>query len=247
MLREDQINVVLIWGGKTQSELALAGPINKYPALSTELFSALLEPAPGTNPHSMAGSGGTAIVSTSSGVTSSIHLTLVLNGLFSADETADVPLNIRLESVEKRQIILEDVQRVKKPNYDINVIEVSSPVSVYDLRMLTRGKLQIIVESKKNPELMRIQGNVVTRVACEIFQTLLSSHNAESKTKSNGMAWLYMNKDGSLVYNIQTHNLNMVEDPLITLTSENGAKKNTELEDLTSSLQNDHAHGIVDR
>lgn len=59
MLREDQINVVLIWGGKTQSELALAGPISKYPALSTELFSALLEPAPGTNQHTMAGSGGT--------------------------------------------------------------------------------------------------------------------------------------------------------------------------------------------
>lgn len=248
LLREDQINVVLIWGGKTQSELALAGPISKYPALSTELFSALLEPSPGTNPHSMAGSGGTAIVSTSSGVTSSIHLTLVLNGLFSSDETSDVPLNIRLESVEKRQIIIEDVQRVKKPSYDINVIEVSSPVSVYDLRMLTRGKLQIIVESRKNPEALRIQGNVVTRVSCEIFQTLLSSHNPESKTKSNGMAWLYMNKDGSLVYNVQTHNLNVIENPLITLISENGGgKKNAELEDLTSSLQSDHAHGVVDR
>lgn len=247
LLREDQINVVLIWGGKYQSELALAGPVSKYPALSTELFSALLEPSPGTNPDNMAGSGGTAIVSTSSGVTSSIHLTLVLNGLFSADETADVPLNIRLESVEKKQIIIEDIQRVKKPNHDINVIEVSSPVSVYDLRMLTRGKLQIIVESRKNSEALRIQGNVVTRVSCELFQTLLSTHNPESKTKSNGMAWLYMNKDGSLVYNIETNNLNLVENPLITLTNDNGGKKNTELEDLTSSLQMDHAQGVVDR
>jgi chordin len=195
----------------------------------------------------MAGSGGTAIVSTSSGVTSSIHLTLVLNGLFTSEETADVPLNIRLESVEKKQIIIEDMQRVKKPNHDINVIEVSSPVSVYDLRMLTRGKLQIIVESRTNPEALRIQGNVVTRVSCELFQTLLSSHNPESKTKSNGMAWLYMNKDGSLVYNIHTHNLNVADVPLITLTNDNGGKKNTELEDLTQSLQNDHAVGVVDR
>lgn len=247
LLREDQINVVLIWGGKYQSELALAGPISKYPALSTELFSALLEPSPGTNPESMIGAGGTAIVSTSNGVTSSIHLTLVLNGLFSADETADVPLNIRLESVEKKQVIIEDIQRVKKPNHDINVIEVSSPVSVYDLRLLTRGKLQIVVESRKNSEALRIQGNVVTRVSCELFQTLLSTHNAESKTKSNGMAWLYMNKDGSLVYNIQTNNLNMLDNPLITLTNDNVGKKNMELEDLTSSLQMDHAHGVVDR
>lgn len=238
----------MIWGGKYQSELALAGPISKYPALATELFSSLLEPSPGTNSDVMAGSGGTAIVSTSSGVTSSIHLTLVLNGLFASDETADVPLNIRLESVEKKQIIIEDVQRVKKPNHDINVIEVSSPVSVYDLRMLTRGKLQIIVESKKNPEGLRIQGNVITRVSCELFQTLLSSHNAESKTKSNGMAWLYMNRDGSLVYNIQTHNLNLADNPLITLTNDNGGKKNTELEDLSSSLQMEHRWvGTVDR
>lgn len=226
----------------------MAGPISKYPALSTELFSSLLEPSPGTNPDIMAGSGGTAIVSTSSGVTSSIHLTLVLNGLFASDEIADVPLNIRLESVEKKQIIIEDVQRVKKPDHEINIIEVSSPVSVYDLRMLTRGKLQIIVESKKNPEALRIQGNVITRVSCELFQTLLSSHNAESKTKSNGMAWLYMNRDGSLVYNIQTHNLNLADNPLITLTNDNGGKKNTELEDLTSSLQMEHKWiGTVDR
>ncbi|CRK91207.1 CLUMA_CG004890, isoform A [Clunio marinus] len=247
LLRENKINAVLIWGGKYQSELALAGPISKYPALSTELFSSLLEPAPGTNSDIMAGSGGTAIVSTSSGVTSSIHLTLILNGLFSMDEIEDVPLNIRLESVEKKQIIIEDIQRVKKPNHDINVIEVVSPVSIYDLRMLTRGKLQITVESRKRPDALRIQGNVISRVSCELFQALLSSHNPESKTKSNGMAWLYMNKDGSLVYNIQTHNLNLAENPLITLTNDNGGKKNTELEDLTSSLQMDRAHGIVER
>lgn len=247
ILREDQMNVVLIWGDKSQNELALAGPIGKYPALSTELFSSLLEPAPGTSPQIMAGAGGTAIVSTNSGVAPSIHLTLVLNGLFGPDETSDVPLNIRLESVEKKQIIIEEIQRVKKPNHDINVIEFSSPVSVYELRMLTRGKLQIVVESKKKPEVLKIQGNVVTRVACELFQTVLSSHSSESKTKSSGMAWLYLNKDGALVYNIQTHNLNIADNPLITLTNDNGGKKNTELEDLTSSLEMDRANGIVDK
>jgi chordin len=247
LLREENIYVVLVWGGKYQSELALAGRIAKYQALSTELFSSLLEPSPSTNPDVMSGAGGTAIVSTSSGITSSIHLTIVLNGLFSNDEIADVPLNIRLESVEKKQIIIEDIQRVKKPSHDVNVLELSSPVTAYDLRMLTRGKLQITVESRKNPELLRIQGNVVTRVSCELFQTLLSSHNSEAKTKSCGMAWLYMNKDGSLVYNIQTHNLNLADNPLITLTNENGGKKNSELEDLTPSLQMDHAVGTVER
>jgi chordin len=194
----------------------------------------------------MKGAGGTAIVSTSSGATSSIHLTLVFNGLFANDEISDVPLNIRLESVEKRQIIIDEMQRVKKPNHDVNVIEVSSPVSPYDLRMLTRGKLQIIVESRKRPEALRIQGNVITRVACELFQTPLSSHNPDAKTKASGMAWLYLNKDGALVYNIVTNNLNMADNPLITLTND-GGKKNTELEDLTSSLASDRATGVVDK
>lgn len=111
---------------------------------------------------------------------------------------------------------------------------------------MTRGKLQIIVESKKRPEALRIQGNVVTRVACEIFQTLLSSHNPESKTKSNGLAWLYLNKDGSLVYNIHTNNLSKQDNPIITLIDDS-AKRKTELEDLTPSLQMDCALGTVDR
>lgn len=247
LLREDQMTVVLLWGDKMQADLALAGPIGKYPALSTELFSSLLEPAPGTNAEMMLGGGGTAIVSTSSGATSSIHLTIVFNGLFTADEYADVPLNIRLESVEKRQVIIDEMQRVKKPNHDVNVIEISSPVSPYDLRMLTRGKLQIIVESRKKPEALRIQGSVITRAACELFQSPLSSHNPDAKTKASGMAWLYLNKEGSLVYNIVTNNLNMADNPLITLTNDNGGKKNTELEDLTSSLATDRATGVVDK
>lgn len=111
LLRDDMMNAVLLWGGKYQAELAIAGPIGKYPALPQELFSSLLEPAPGTNPEQMNGAGGTAIVSTKSGVTSSIYLTIVLNGIFSPDDIADVPLNIRLEMQNKDQVILEETQR----------------------------------------------------------------------------------------------------------------------------------------
>ncbi|KAJ6637065.1 Dorsal-ventral patterning protein Sog [Pseudolycoriella hygida] len=245
LLKDELLNVVLLWGGDFQAELAIAGKISKYPALSTELFSSLLEPAPDTSPEQMSGSGGTAIVSTSSGSTSSIHMTLVVNGLFGHDEIADVPLNIRLESVEKKQVILEDVVKVKKPAHDYNVIEFSSPVSTHDLRLLTRGKLVLTIESRKNPSL-KVQGNIVTRVSCELFQTLLAPHNIESKTRSSGLAWLYLNKDGSLVYNIHTDDLNLQENPVITLLDDR-VKRKTELEDLTSSLSFDNAIGIIDR
>lgn len=243
ILRDDQMSVVLLWGGKHQAELALAGQITKYTALSTELFSSLLEPAAGTNPEQMSGAGGTAIVSVSSGATSSIHLTLVFNGLFLPQEVADVPLNIRVESLEKKQVILEEVQRVKKPGYDVNVMEISSPVSPYDLRMLMRGRLTITVESRNHPSALKIQGSLVTRVTCELFETLLTNHRADPYVKSNGIAWLFLNTDGSLNYNVQTNNLNLNDRPIMTIMDDK-AKGKTEL---TIPLTKDYASGILDR
>lgn len=242
------MSVVLLWGGKFQAELALAGKISKYPALSTELFSSLLE-APANEKgimDQMNGAGGTAIVSTSSGATSSIHLTLVFNGLFYYDEVADVPLNLRLESAEKNKTILEDTIYVKKPTHDYNVIEFSSPVTTHDLRLLTRGKLNLIIESRKRPTALRIQGPIITRATCEIYQTLLASTSSESKTKSSGLAWAFMNREGALVYNIYTDDLNLQENPLITLVDDSGKRK-TELEDLTPSLSFSNAIGTLEK
>lgn len=243
ILRDDQMSVVLLWGGKQQAELALAGQITKYTALSTELFSSLLEPAPGTNPEQMSGAGGTAIVSVSSGATSSIHLTLVFNGLFLPQEVFDVPLNIRVESLEKKQIILEEVQRVKRPHFEVNVMEISSPVSPYDLRMLMRGRLTITVESRNYPNALRIQGSLVTRVTCELFETLLTSHRQDNFVKGNGIAWMFLNTDGSLNYNIQTNNLNMNDRPILTIMDDK-AKRKTEL---SVPLKQDYATGSLDR
>lgn len=245
LLREEAISVVLLWGGNYQAELALAGKVSKYPALSTELFSSLLEPAADTSPEQMAGAGGTAIVSTSSGSTSSIHMTLVLNGLFGHDEINDVPLSVRLESLEKKQIVLEEIVKVKKPAHDYNIIEFSTPVTTHDLRLLTRGKLSLTIESRKISSL-RLQGNIITRATCELFQTLLFPHSIETNTKTSGLAWLYLNKDGSLVYNIHTDSLNLLQNPLITLIDDS-VKRKTELEDLTPSLSFNNAIGIIDR
>uniref|UniRef100_A0A182FME1 VWFC domain-containing protein n=1 Tax=Anopheles albimanus TaxID=7167 RepID=A0A182FME1_ANOAL len=251
LLRDELVSVVLLWGGggaagnRSQlatTELAIAGPVAKYPALAHELFSALLEPASpptdspqGGQPSLMMGAGGTAIVSTSSGATSSIHLTIVLNGLFAPDDVMDVPLVVRLETTDRRQLILEDVQRVRKPSHELNVIELSSPVSVNDLRLLTRGKLALTVESRRNPEALRLHGPVRSRVACEIFQTLLTPHGAELRTEATGLAWMYLNRDGALVYHVQTHHLAAaagLAGPIITLLDDS-AKRKPEIETLT--------------
>lgn len=250
LLRDEQMSVVLLWGGKTQAELALAGKISRYPALATEQFSSLLE-APmtvsrnggGTILNELSGAGGTAVVSTSTGATSSIHLTLVLNGLFH-DEVADASLNIRLECNDKRQKILEDTVVVKKTNFDYNIIEFSSPVSMHDLRQLTRGKLNLVVESRKRPAEIRIEGPILTRTTCEIYQSVLAPPSIkESTTKTSGMAWVYMNRGNELVYNIHTDDLNLQERPLINLVDD----KRKDLDDLTPTLNFDDANGVIGR
>ncbi|XP_017050859.1 dorsal-ventral patterning protein Sog [Drosophila ficusphila] len=248
ILRDDRLHVVLLWGNKQQSELALAGKVAKYTALQTELFSSLLE-APQTDGKPMdsqlAGAGGTAIVSTSSGAASSMHLTLVFNGVFGAEEFADAALSVRIELPERKEVIFDEIPRVRKPSAEINVLELSSPISIQNLRLMSRGKLLLIVESKKYPNL-RIQGHIVTRASCEIFQTLLAPHSAESATKSSGLAWVYLNTDGSLAYNIETEHVNTRDRPNISLIEEQGKRK-AKLEDLTPSFNFNQAIGNVEK
>lgn len=249
LLKEDKMIVVLQWGGPHQAELALAGKVEKFTSLSTEILSSLMEPSPGTDMEQMMGAGGTAVVSTiASGNTSSIHMTLLVSGVFGPEEIGDAHLNVRLEALDRKHIFLEEVQRVRKPAHDLNIIEFSSPVSQNDMRMLTRGKSLIIIESRKNPSL-RIQGQIVTRVACEIFQTVLASHNPESVTRTNGLAWLYLNKEGALNYNVELNEINYEANPTVSLVDDSTGKRRIELEDLTMSLNrySNEANGQLER
>jgi chordin len=67
-----------------------------------------MQPASGTDSLVMNGAGGTAIVSASSSAPS-IHVSVVFNGIFSPDDVADVPVVVRLESLEKQQVVLQEV------------------------------------------------------------------------------------------------------------------------------------------
>lgn len=110
LLKDQKLYAVLVWGLKDQPEFTLSGQVIKIVALGTELFSSLLEPAYGTDSNLMAGAGGTAVVSTFSAQTPSIHIAIVYNGIFAPDEHFDVPVNITLSLEEKQQIIIEEVR-----------------------------------------------------------------------------------------------------------------------------------------
>ncbi|XP_018567536.1 dorsal-ventral patterning protein Sog [Anoplophora glabripennis] len=248
MLKQEKMYVVLIWGAK-DAEFTLSGQLMRYVALATEQFSSLLEPAPGTDPTLMAGTGGTAIVSISTSVSSSLHIAIIFNGLFSRDEILEVLLNVTLTLDEKKQTILQEDVRVHKPATNLNLVELSSPVTQAQLRLLTRGRLLLSISSASKPEALRLSGNVITKATCELFQTTLSSNPSDHNGNpygTSGLAWMYLNNQGSLIYSVQIDSLPPKQYPIITLV-DLSTKRRTELEDLTPYFHDGWANGTLDK
>ncbi|KAJ8984920.1 hypothetical protein NQ317_012166 [Molorchus minor] len=249
LLKQDKMFVVLIWGNK-DADFSLSGQLIKYVALATEQFSSLLEPAPGSNSLMMAGSGGTAIVSTSTSVSPSLHIAIIFNGLFTIDETLEVSLNVTLTLDEKKQIILQEDVKVHKPATDLNLVEISSPVTPAHLRFLTRGRLLLSISSASKPEALRLSGTVITKATCELFQSTLASNPLERDGNphgTSGLAWMYLNNQGSLIYSVQIDNLPPKQQyPIITLV-DISTKRKTELEDLTPYFHEGWANGTLDK
>ncbi|CAB3378771.1 Hypothetical predicted protein [Cloeon dipterum] len=252
LLRDEKVHIALLTEppplpGIADEPRALGGQVARYKGLNTELFSALLQAAP-ENPAR--GVGGTAIVTASSSAPS-IHLSVVFSGAFSPDDVADVPLVVRLVN-DKQQTVLDEVIRIHKPSHELNTLEVRSAVKNGDLRLLARSKLQLIVQSKHHPE-YRLQGEVTVRIGCDMFQASLSAAEADdaevadhAATTASGLAWMYLTRDGSLLYNVRLDDA----DAAVTgvhLVAGKGRGRRQELEDLTQHFAAGWANGSVDR
>lgn len=192
LLDDGKMNVLLLWGGKYQESLTLAGRILKYSNLENEEFSALVEPPGRRSGRLMNGAGGTAIISTNE---KSIEFTLTFNGLFTIADKTNVSLNVRLET--KDTILLRDTVIIEKPAHDYNTVELSIQRTDKLYEQLVRGKVIIVIESRRRPKVLRLKGPIMTRATCEMFETLLISADGSEE----GSAWMYFNRDGSLIYN----------------------------------------------
>jgi chordin len=76
----------------------------------------------------------------------------------------------------------------------------------------------------------------------EDFEKSLST-----QTLTSGMAWMYMNREGSLVYSVQLDELSLQDSPMLVLVSghrSGGRRSLLELEDLTPSLSYGWANGM---
>ncbi|XP_050351224.1 dorsal-ventral patterning protein Sog isoform X2 [Nymphalis io] len=247
LLREGSLYVALIWGDERNNsmESALSGRINRYPALSTEMFTSLLEPEhiPTTigngpcddyrSPGQEEGWwGGTAVVTGAAGAAPSLHLAIIYNGVFMP-ASRDQSVRVLLTLPERNQTIIDEIQKINKPGYELNVLEVSTPVSAAELRSLSRGRLLLSVEVLGTSE-RRISGSVRQRAACEVFHAPLIAERPPAAVTPEGLALLYIDKDGSLVYDIQVENLS-IADPKITLVEEQ-SKRHSQVEILDTRI-----------
>ncbi|XP_030040893.1 dorsal-ventral patterning protein Sog isoform X1 [Manduca sexta] len=246
LLRDGDLHVALLWGDDRNSTIdsALSGRIDRYPALSSEMFTTLLEPEhPPTSfgqgacrdyravDHEDGWWGGTAVITGVAGATPSLYLALMFNGVFPKTAATSHLVRVVLTLPEKNQTIID--QRVNKPNYDFNVLEVSTPVSAAELRSLARGRLLLTVEAVDTPE-RRLVGSVRQKAACEVYHAPLVSERAPASPAPEGLALIYIDKEGSLVYDIQMDNLS-VNDPKITLVEEQG-KRHSQVEILDTRI-----------
>ncbi|CAG7818918.1 unnamed protein product [Allacma fusca] len=202
----------------------LAGRVSKQRYVTTELYSALLEPA------SQVGTGGMAVITISSS-TGSIYLNTVFNGDFQEDR--DITIAVRIADASGSGV--EEFVKIPKIQYETNSIEVRTILEMPQLQSLTRGSLFIVVYSPKNPN-FKLIGFIQPRASCDIFDTILTPE--DTQVVSAGVAWVYPLPDGSWSYNMQLPE----EHYPISVTMETGRKV---LEELPLNLSKNITGAVV--
>ncbi|XP_059052840.1 dorsal-ventral patterning protein Sog [Achroia grisella] len=250
LLRDGSLFIALIWGDAENNtmESALSGRIDRYPALTSEMFTTLLEPEhlppppgnsacedsfqPGQTSLALTGQqegwGGTAVVTGVAGAAPSLHFAIAYNGIFSpTPREKEQAVRVVLTMSDKNQTIIDEIHQIAKPGYELNVLEVSTPVTAAQLRSLARGRLLLSIEDIAAPE-RRITGRVMQKATCEVYHAPLVAERLPASSVPEGLALLYIDKEGSLVYDIQIDNLDAI-DPKITLVEEQG-KRHSQVE-----------------
>lgn len=143
------------------------------------------------------------------------------------------------------------------------MVEIRTVLETAEMRLLLRGQVQLTVHSKRAPE-QRLRGTVGPRIACDIFDSLVtpadalpaeespSQHQQSSGTSSKalGLAWMYVGQTGSLHYRIR---LRGIQSKVIRATIESAPatkphKRPRVVEEVTDMmLDNEWINGTVGR
>ncbi|XP_050434445.1 dorsal-ventral patterning protein Sog isoform X2 [Adelges cooleyi] len=230
LLREEKISVSLVW-----DTAIIGGHLFRYKALDTESFSSLMT-------GQIRDTGGTAIVSIST-ISPSIHMQIVFNGGAIAaigQDSGSFSVKLKYTTEDERTVIEETIRVEKLTNKSVTV-EVRSPVTFSDLNALSRRDLIVVLESKQQPG-FKLQGLIVPRVFCDLYQSVVVTNGYQTdpkKTRTSGVAWTFINKDGALEYHVKFDN-NAVTELAIA-----SAEPRVSAIDLSESVVQDWSNGTV--
>ncbi|XP_016111964.1 chordin-like [Sinocyclocheilus grahami] len=175
-------------------EEGLQGKVIKHRALFAETFSAIL-----TSDEVHSGMGGIAML-TLSDTENNLHFILILQGLVPhGSSSVKVPVRVKLLY---RQHLLREI-RANISADDSDLAEVLADLNSRELFWLSRGQLQISVETEgQNPR--QISGNISGKRSCDALQSVMSSGSAltPGKTGGVGSAVFTLHHNGSLDYQV---------------------------------------------
>ncbi|XP_048017310.1 chordin isoform X1 [Megalobrama amblycephala] len=191
-LEAEQLRVSMTTADNKKEEIQ--GKIIKHRALFAETFSAIL-----TSEEVHSGMGGIAML-TLSDTENNLHFILILQGLVShGSSSAQVPVRVKLLY---RQHLLREI-RANISTDDSDFAEVLADLNSRELFWLSRGQLQIVVETEgQNPR--QISGYISGKRSCDTLQSVMSGGSAltPGKTGGVGSAVFTLHHNGSLDYQV---------------------------------------------
>ncbi|XP_036418682.1 chordin [Colossoma macropomum] len=193
-LQEEQLRVTMVTTDGRREEIQ--GKIIKHRALFAETFSATL-----TSEEENAGMGGIAML-TLSDTENNLHFILLMQGVVPASENESplVPIRVKLQY---RQHSLREIH-ANVTAHDPDFAEVLTDLNSRELFWLSRGQLQIVVETEGHDP-RRISGYITGKKSCDTLQSVMSSGDALTplKTGAVGSAVFSLHDNGTLDYQVQ--------------------------------------------
>uniref|UniRef100_A0A671KWT1 Chordin n=1 Tax=Sinocyclocheilus anshuiensis TaxID=1608454 RepID=A0A671KWT1_9TELE len=175
---------------RVDTDMKLQGKVIKHRALFAETFSAIL-----TSDEVHSGMGGIAML-TLSDTENNLHFILILQGLVPHGSCKDK------EIIQMIYIYIYEEFRCKSME-DSDLAEVLADLNSRELFWLSRGQLQISVETEgQNPR--QISGYISGKRSCDTLQSVMSSGSAltPGKTGGVGSAVFTLHHNGSLDYQV---------------------------------------------
>ncbi|XP_017347036.1 chordin isoform X1 [Ictalurus punctatus] len=193
-LQDEQLRVsMMVTDGRREE---IQGKIIKHRALFAETFSATL-----TSEEENSEMGGIAMV-TLSDTENNLHFVLLMRGIVQAPDSASplVPIRVRLQY---RQHTLREIH-ANVTAHDADFAEVLSDLNSRELFWLSRGQLQIVVETQGHDP-RHISGYITGKRSCDTLQSVMSSGDAltPGKTGGVGSAIFNLHDNGTLDYQVQ--------------------------------------------